>query len=209
MAELDKVMTLLRQFTLACVDDPLSRRRALVAARLTTLVERADDADHLGVSRERICAMLRKTRCLAFGTEALQSEFFDRLRMILRRAELVGTIRIIGTSTTLFSLNPEKSVEHYFDASTQPSDLDLGLECANMSLVAARVGIKPNKSKINPAGSFSREQLGRLAPDADELLVEWEGALGRTIQIGAPADGRPTPFSWITDYRMQLEQPGS
>ncbi len=118
----------------------------------------------------------------------------------MRRHRLVGALRIIGTSTTLFSLNPDKPASHYFDASSNLSDIDIGLECPNLASIAAKVGVDPRKSKLNPAGSFAREQLAVALPEAEEIIRDWEVTLGRTIQIGAPADGKSTPFAWITDY---------
>lgn len=205
MSELDEVVFDLRQLLSVESDDSVLTRRTLVARRLIALVETPEDSVRYGVTHERVCAMLRKRRTLAFNTDGQQSDFADDLRRSLSRKGLIGSLRIIGTSTTLFSLNPEKPPSHYFDALSDLSDIDVGLECPNLGEIAAKFGLEPSSSKLNPAGSFAKEQLAALLPESEEIIRHWQATLGRAIQLGAAADGKPTPFAWITDYVLPLD----
>ena len=194
-------------------DNVAANRRHIVARELRSLLV-VGEANRYGVDGSRFLAMLEQRRPLAFDSDQQFRDFVSDLQGVLAACRVRGNIRLIGTSTSLFSLNPEKTFPHYFDCDSHAhSDLDVGLECPLLAELMDAHGIRPKPSRLNVHGTFSRHDLAVVIPEFGTLLDRWETSLHcpdgsrRNIGIGAPADGAPTMLGWITDYVLPI--PGS
>ena len=191
----------LRVYTGGSPGDADSIRRATIARRLCDLASDPTLLPLYGLDIERFDDLLEKRRPLAFKSSGQYQEFIRDMSSALRSAGLTGAIRIIGTSTSLFSMSPNKGPEHFFDRDAGArSDLDVGIEASDLQTVMLQRGIQPKSSKLNVAGTFDRDALAAALPALGNLVRAWETELARSIGIGAPADGTTAPSAWVTDF---------
>ena len=191
----------LRAYSSDSFGDGDSVRRSTIARKLCELASDPTLLLQYGLDRERFDDLIEKRRPLPFKSPTQYQEFTREMCSVLRFADLGGAIRIIGTSTSLFSLSPSKGPEHFFDREpTIRSDLDVGIEARGLRAIMIARGIPPKLSKLNLGGTFDRDALVAGLPAVGGLVKSWETALARSLGIGAPADGATAPSAWLTDF---------
>lgn len=84
-------------------------RRAMVARRLCDLASDPTLLALYGLNIERFDDLVERRSPLAFKSPEQFQEFIRDMSNALQSAGLAGSIRIIGTSTSLFSMSPDKA----------------------------------------------------------------------------------------------------
>jgi len=163
----------------------------------------------LGLTAPRFEALLAQRHPLPFEDEAHFSAFLAGLRGAvagaLGGASDAGHLRIIGTSATLFSLNPAKSPDRYFDGDRScPSDLDLGLESPALARWLVERGAPVEPSLINEGGTIPCGAVVRLLPAVGSWLEGWGRALGRKVEAVVPGRGLPLRRPSLMDFLEPL-----
>ncbi len=172
-----------------------AHREALHAQRLLAAL---GSADH-----ERVSALLDGCP-LPFGARRELAEMVSQLGEALRDSlgEIPsGVVRLIGTSATLFSLNPGKSPDHRFD-DVQRSDLDLAIESAALSRWLVAQGATIEWSRINAGGTLLG--LPRWLPVVGAWQARWSASLGRPVGVVATGDGGPRRWPSMMDVAVSL-----
>lgn len=184
-------------------------RDAQHARLVLRLVHEPSRLPRHGLTAKRFASLLDQRCPLAFDDAGAFELCVDELRAALRDAlgegGEPGQLRVIGTAATLFSLNPDKCADHFFDAGGQGrSDLDLGLESPAVFawLVARGAFVEP--SRINPAGTVARGELCRCLPPVGAWLDRWSTRLGRDTALVVAGEGRPRASPSVMDMLRPL-----
>jgi hypothetical protein len=161
------------------------------------------DARTANIDDGRLKTLTAGSMPLGFANEWEFKQFRLELREALHRDGIQDSVAgLYGTSTTFYSRNLGKPVNHHFDSKgPKTSDLDLYIKGPTV--------METLKHQPIMGGVYSNPTVKNAFSHVNEFSKRWETFLGRKVSVIVPSPSLDEPESWKLHSPPQLSRPPS